>query len=90
MLKLTDIDAFHGQAQILNSVNLEVQEGQVVALLGRNGSGRSSILRAIMGLLPIASGQITFLERSSSAARPRPSPAGGWPICRTAAGSFPT
>ena len=64
MLKLTDIDAFHGQAQILNSVNLEVQEGQVVALLGRNGSGRSSILRAIMGLLPIASGQITFLERS--------------------------
>lgn len=64
MLKLTDIDAFRGQAQVLCNLNIEVKEGQVVALLGRNGSGKSSILRAIMGLLPISSGQVALLERS--------------------------
>lgn len=64
MLKLSDIDAFRGQSQVVHGVNLEIGEGQVIALLGRNGSGKSTVLDAIMGIVPIKTGQILYRERS--------------------------
>jgi branched-chain amino acid transport system ATP-binding protein len=60
MLRVTGLDAFYGRAQILYGVALEVGRGEVVALLGRNGAGKSTTLKAIMGLVPPAAGDIVF------------------------------
>jgi branched-chain amino acid transport system ATP-binding protein len=51
MLKLDNVHAFYGKSHVLHGVNFEVQPGEIVALLGRNGSGRSTTVKAIMGLV---------------------------------------
>jgi len=51
MLKLDNVHAFYGKSHVLHGVHFEVGEGQIVALLGRNGSGRSTTVRTIMGLV---------------------------------------
>ena len=62
MLKLTDLHAFYGKSHVLHGVNFTVQPGEIVSLLGRNGSGRSTTVKAIMGLVD-AAGSITWRER---------------------------
>jgi len=49
MLKLNDLHAFYGKSHVLHGVSFEVKPGEIVALLGRNGSGRSTTVKAIMG-----------------------------------------
>ena len=51
MLKLDNVHAFYGKSHVLHGVNFEVRPGEIVALLGRNGSGRSTTVRTIMGLV---------------------------------------
>ena len=51
MLKLTNLNAFYGKSHVLHDVSFDVQPGEIVALLGRNGSGRSTTAKAIMGLV---------------------------------------
>jgi len=51
MLKLHNVHAFYGKSHVLHGVHLEVGEGEIVALLGRNGSGRSTTVKTIMGLV---------------------------------------
>ncbi len=51
MLRLKDVHAFYGKSHVLHGVHFEVQPGEIVALLGRNGSGRSTTVKAIMGLV---------------------------------------
>lgn len=58
LLELVDVDVFYGRVQALRAVNLEVEEGEVVTLIGSNGAGKTSTLRAISGLVPVANGQI--------------------------------
>jgi branched-chain amino acid transport system ATP-binding protein len=64
MLKLDNIQAYYGKSHVLNGVSLEVQKGEFVTLLGRNGAGKTTSLKTIMGLLPIQSGSITYNEKS--------------------------
>lgn len=52
MLHVSNLDIFYGQAQVVFGLNMEVAEGEFVGLFGRNGSGKSSTFRAIMGLTP--------------------------------------
>jgi branched-chain amino acid transport system ATP-binding protein len=52
MLKVSGLNAFYGRAHILFDVDLEVGRGEVVALMGRNGAGKSTTMKALMGLLP--------------------------------------
>ncbi len=59
MLKLTDVHAFYGKSHVLHGVEFAVQPGEIVALLGRNGSGRSTTVKTIMGLVHGA-GSITW------------------------------
>jgi len=60
LLSLTDLDVNIGQYSVLHGVNLEVPEGGVFVLLGRNGTGKTTTLRGIMGLWPAARGEIRF------------------------------
>ena len=60
MLQVKDLHASYGRAHILQGVSLEAQAGEVVALLGRNGAGKSTALKAIMGLVPPAQGEVSF------------------------------
>lgn len=55
-----DVNAWYGESHILHGVNLHVQPGEVVSLLGRNGAGRTTSLRALMGLVGRRSGSITI------------------------------
>jgi branched-chain amino acid transport system ATP-binding protein len=60
MLSVETIETFYGPSQALFGVSLEVPEGQMVALLGRNGMGKTTTIRTILGLTPAARGRITF------------------------------
>lgn len=60
ILEVDHIDTFYGQSHILQGVSLSVKEGEVVSLLGRNGVGKTTTLRSIMGLTPPRSGKILF------------------------------
>ncbi len=60
MLVVEHIETFYGASQALFGVSLEVQEGEVLTLLGRNGMGKSTTVRSIMGLTPARNGRIVF------------------------------
>ena len=60
MLEVSDLEVYYGLSHILFGVSLRAGQGQVVALLGRNGAGKSTTLKAIMGLTPPAAGRIVF------------------------------
>ncbi len=64
LLRMDSVEAYIGGSRILRGVNLEVYPGEVVALMGRNGVGKTSSLRAITGLLPIRSGEIHLGEEA--------------------------
>jgi branched-chain amino acid transport system ATP-binding protein len=63
MLEVRGLSAGYGRARVLFDVDLDVGRGEVVALLGRNGAGKSTTLKAIMGLVPPLSGAIVFQGR---------------------------
>ncbi|HZD24619.1 MAG TPA: ABC transporter ATP-binding protein [Alphaproteobacteria bacterium] len=60
LLSVAELDAFYGRAQILFDITLEVGRGEVVALLGRNGAGKSTMLKAIIGLVTNVRGRRSF------------------------------
>jgi urea transport system ATP-binding protein len=60
LLKLSSVETFIGGSHILRGVDLEVSPGEVVALMGRNGVGKTTTLKSITGVLPVRAGTITF------------------------------
>src|SRR5260370_25577822 len=58
VLKIANLEAWYGESHILHGVELTVQEGEIVTLLGRNGAGRTTTLRAIMGLVGARTGSV--------------------------------
>ncbi len=58
MLDIQEIDCFYGAAQVLRSFSLKLEAGEILCLLGRNGAGKTTALKAIMGLVPPKSGRI--------------------------------
>ena len=63
LLALDRVNAYYDKSHVLQDVSLEIDRGEVVALLGRNGSGRSTTLKTIMGLVNARSGSIRFHDR---------------------------
>lgn len=63
LLTATDMHTYYGDSHILHGVSLEVRRGECLALLGRNGAGKSTTLRSIVGLTPVRSGKITFANQ---------------------------
>src|SRR5579863_7726502 len=70
MLSVDSIDLYYGAAQALRGVSLKAAIGRVTCVLGRNGVGKSSLLRAIVGQQPIASGAITWMDEYISTLAP--------------------
>ena len=64
VLRMHEVEAWYGHIQVLRKVSLEVAPGEVVCLLGGNGAGKTTVLKAIMGSIPAVSGQIEFMGRS--------------------------
>ena len=60
LLEVRDMEAFYGTSQALFGVSLTVREGEFVTLIGRNGMGRSTLVKCLFGLLPMHSGSIAF------------------------------
>jgi urea transport system ATP-binding protein len=70
MLSIENINLFYGAARALRSVSLKAEIGRITTVLGRNGVGKSSLLRAIVGHQPIASGQIMWQGQNISGVPP--------------------
>ena len=69
MLEVRDLHAYYGKSHILQGVDLSVDQGEIVSLLGRNGVGRSTACKTIMGLLPPV-GNVAFKGRPIAGLRP--------------------
>ncbi|MEJ2097578.1 MAG: ATP-binding cassette domain-containing protein, partial [Deltaproteobacteria bacterium] len=62
ILELRDVDTHYGELQVLRQVSLNIKRGEVVALFGPNGHGKSTLLKAISGIHPPSAGSIYFDE----------------------------
>jgi urea transport system ATP-binding protein len=69
-LVVKELNQYYGGSHILRNVGFEVPPGKVTALLGRNGVGKTTLLKTLMGLVPIRSGQIVFENRDLTKAKP--------------------
>ncbi len=70
LLSVRGLEAWYGAAQILFSVDLELREGEVVALMGRNGAGKTTTIEAIIGLVSQRAGSVLFREKELIGLRP--------------------
>jgi branched-chain amino acid transport system ATP-binding protein len=70
MLEVSEINSFYGQSQVLFNMSLTVKEGEVVTLMGRNGMGKTTTIRSIMGLTPAKSGAVRFRNKDITADSP--------------------
>lgn len=69
LLSVSDLQAWYGKSHILHGVNIEVKRGEIVSLLGRNGAGRSTLLKAIMGAVT-TKGDVTFGGQAVGSLKP--------------------
>jgi branched-chain amino acid transport system ATP-binding protein len=70
MLDLLDIQTYYGESYVLRGVSIQISEGSVVALLGRNGMGKTTTIRSIIGLTPPRRGRVLFREKDVTALPP--------------------
>jgi branched-chain amino acid transport system ATP-binding protein len=70
MLEVASLEAGYGPAQVLFGLSFSVQAGEVVSLLGRNGMGKTTTIRAVMGLIPLRSGSVSFEGKALAGAPP--------------------
>lgn len=77
MLKLEGISAGYGPVQVLYGISFEARAGEVLCLLGRNGAGKSTTLKAIMGLVPLSEGRVMLGDKEISALPPHEVPRHG-------------
>ena len=63
LLQIRDLNLYYGDAQALADVSLEVRQGEIVAIVGANGAGKTSLIRTIAGIEPSRSGNIVFKEK---------------------------
>jgi branched-chain amino acid transport system ATP-binding protein len=63
MLELVDVHTYYGESHVLHGISLKVEKGSVVALLGRNGMGKTTTIRSIIGFTPPRDGEVRFKEK---------------------------
>ena len=89
MIELRDLNAHYAKVHVLRGVNLNVQPGEAVALLGRNGVGKTTTLKTIMGLVPSTGGAVTFNGQEISSMEPHQIPRTGIGYVPQGRGIFP-
>ena len=90
MLEVIDIDTYYGERQALFGVSLKVSQGLVVAMLGRNGMGKTTIIRTIMGLTPPRKGEIRFKGEQINSLEPNQIARKGIALVPQGRGIFPS
>ncbi len=70
MLSVKNLNQYYGGSHILRDLNFEIPPGKVTALLGRNGVGKTTLLRTLMGLVPAKTGEILFYDRKITDVKP--------------------
>ena len=70
MLAVEDLHVYYGGYHALKGINLEVNRGEIVAIIGRNGAGKTTLLNALSGLVKVSKGSITFMGESLEGKRP--------------------
>ena len=71
MFEVRNLSAAYGQSQVLHGIDLSVGRGEIVVLVGRNGMGKSTLMKSLIGLMPSRSGQI-FVDGAEVTKLPRP------------------
>jgi urea transport system ATP-binding protein len=66
MLNISNIKVNYGKSKVINGISIEIQTGEKLAILGRNGVGKTTLLKAIMGVLPLVDGEIVLDDRNIS------------------------
>lgn len=84
MLKIEDLEVSYGAVQALRGISMEVNDGEIVSLIGANGAGKTTTLHAITGLVPIRSGSVIY--DGQTCARRTPAASSPWVLrtCRRA------
>ena len=70
LLQVADIHTYYGKSHVLHGVSMEIEEGEIVALLGRNGVGKSTTLKSIIGMTPPQAGSIRLKGREIAGLKP--------------------
>ncbi len=89
MLRVAGVHAYYGKSHVLHGVDLEVGEGELVGLVGRNGMGKTTTLKAVMGLVRVAQGTITFRGEDLRRLKPHEVPRRGIALVPQGRGLFP-
>ncbi len=90
MLELVDIHTYYGESHVLQGVSLKVDEGSVVALLGRNGMGKTTIVHSIIGFTPPRRGRVIFKGKEITGAQPYQIPRMGMALIPQGRRIFPS
>lgn len=90
VLSVNKLEAWYGESKVLHGLNFHLKEGEVVTLLGRNGAGKSTTLKAIMGLMENRSGSIRYIDDELVAAKPYEVARKGIAFCPEERGIFAT
>jgi branched-chain amino acid transport system ATP-binding protein len=80
LLSVRDIHTYYGESYVLQGVSLEIRAGTIVAILGRNGMGKTTLIRSLAGLTPPRRGEVVFKSRSQRGLRPHTIAQGGLAI----------
>jgi branched-chain amino acid transport system ATP-binding protein len=88
MLEISGLNSWYGESHILHGVDFNVQEGEVVTLLGRNGAGKTTTMKSIMGLVPRREGSIKFKGQETIGMLPNQIAYTGIAICPEERGIF--
>jgi branched-chain amino acid transport system ATP-binding protein len=80
-LKVSGLNAWYGESHVLHGVDFEVNDGEVVTLLGRNGAGKTTTMKSIMGLVPRRAGSITYSGQETIKMRPDQVARAGIALC---------
>jgi branched-chain amino acid transport system ATP-binding protein len=88
MLEVRGLNAWYGESHVLHGIDFDVQEGEVVTLLGRNGAGKTTTMKSIMGLVPRRGGSIRFKGQEMVGLRPDRIARAGIAFCPEERGIF--
>jgi branched-chain amino acid transport system ATP-binding protein len=88
MLEVSGLHAWYGESHVLHGIDFQVNEGEVVTLLGRNGAGKTTTMKSIMGLVPRRTGQVRFRGTDTSRMSPDAIARRGIALCPEERGIF--